>query len=314
MVLLLLSNTMLKSQSLGAPISMVKAPASVELFAPGVISTAYNERDLAISPDHQEIMYTLGTDDNSFRTIVLIKMQEGKVIQKEVAPFSGMYNDIEPFFSNDGRKVYFSSARPLHEKDTTRDYNIWYVEKVNGLWNPTAQPVSDILNTEADEFYPSVAANGNIYFTAAYPTAKGREDIFLSTFKDGEYATPISLDTSINSAKYEFNAYVSPNEDIIVFTSYGRADDLGGGDLYVSKKNAAGQWTKAKHAAAGINSPQIDYCPFIDVKTNTFYFTSNRAPVFDKQINLPDFQKILSSATNGMGNIYAVTLTQLLPK
>ena len=289
-----------------------QAPDSVSLFAPGLISTLFNERDLAVSPDQQEIMYTLGTNDNTFRAIVQVSLKGGKVVQKEIAPFSGKYSDIEPFYAPDGQRLYFSSTRPLRENDSTPDYNIWYAEKINGAWSTTAKPISEVINSEADEYYPSLAANGNLYFTAAYLTAKGREDIYLSRYQNGQYLLPESLDTNINSVKYEFNAFVSPKEDILVFTSYGRPDDLGGGDLYISTKDASGHWTKARHAAAGINSRQLDYCPFIDYQSSTFYFTSNRPPAVHDKINLAGFEKILTGPINGMGNIYAIRLDQLL--
>jgi Tol biopolymer transport system component len=292
-------------------INLSQVSDTVSLFSPGLISTHRNERDLAVSPDGKEIMYTLNTPDNRLRTIVMIKLEEGKVTQKTIAPFSGEYADIEPFYAPDGRRLYFSSSRPLHEKDSTADYNIWYAEKTGDHWNAQAKPLGEVINTEADEYYPSVGSGGNLYFTAAYPSAKGREDIFMSPYQNGSYGTPVSLDTNINSVRYEFNAYVSPAEDVIVFTSYGRPDDIGGGDLYVSTKDAAGRWTKARHMRAGINSPQIDYCPFIDFNTSTFYFTSNRPATINGTYNLSEFEEIADGILNGMGNVYAVSLQQL---
>jgi len=292
-------------------INLSAPPATAALFAPGIISTAFNERDLAVSPDQQEIMYTLGTDDNAFRAIVQIRLKDGKVKQKEIAPFSGRYSDIEPFYAPDGKKLYFSSTRPLNDKDVTPDYNIWVAEKINGEWSAEATPASFVLNSEMDEYYPSVAANGNIYFTAAYVTAKGREDIYVSRLLNGQYELPVSLDSTINSVKYEFNAYVSPKEDALVFTSYGRVDDLGGGDLYVSTKDASGHWTQARHVSAEINSPQLDYCPFIDFNTKTFYFTSNRPANVTDKIDLKELENILSGPVNGMGNIYSIQLEKL---
>jgi hypothetical protein len=287
---------------------------SVEIIAPGIISTPLNERDLAVSPDQSEIMYTLGTMDNSFRAIVLLKLKEGKVISKEIAPFSGQHTDIEPFYSPDGKKVYFSSTRPLDKNDSSTDYNIWVAEKINGSWNPEPKPVSDVINSEADEYYPAVAANGNLYFTAAYPTAIGREDIFWSACMDGQYGSPVPLDTTINSARYEFNAYVSPNEDVLVFTSYGRRDDLGGGDLYISTKDHSGRWSPARHAGAGINSSKLDYCPFIDFNTSTFYFTSNRPAPIPNKINLSELESLAGGILNGMGNIFSIRLEKLYLK
>jgi Tol biopolymer transport system component len=290
---------------------VLKATDAALPFAPGIVSTRLNERDLAVSPDGSEIMYTLGTLDNALRSIVLIKLKDGMVSSKEIAPFSGRYNDIEPFFSPDGKKVYFSSSRPLHDKDSSTDFNIWYAEKINGAWQPNPKPVSDVINSDADEFYPAVTANGNIYFTAAYTSGFGREDIFWSALIDGRYGAPYALDTVINSSKYEFNAYVSPNEDILIFSSYGRPDDLGGGDLYLSVKDLSGRWSLARHLGGGINSSTLDYCPFLDLNTSTFYFTSNRAAPITGKVSPEDFHTMADDILNGMGNIFSIRLDKL---
>jgi hypothetical protein len=38
----------------------------------------------------------------------------------------------------------------------------------------------------------------------------------------------------VNSKGYDFNAFIDPDENYIIFSSYKRPDDLGGGDLYYS--------------------------------------------------------------------------------
>lgn len=279
---------------------------TVRLFAPGVISTPFNERDLAIRPDGKELMYTLNTTDNSRRAIIVVTLDKDKVISRSIAPFSGTYPDIEPFYAPDGQRLYFSSSRPISAMDSTADYNIWYVERTADGWSPEAHALSDIINTAADEYYPSVASNGNLYYTAAYKKGVGREDIYVSILTKGAYTEPTPLNTNVNTANYEFNAFVSPAEDVLVFTSYGRQDDMGGGDLYLSTRDASGHWAKARHLDAGINSSRIDYCPFIDFQKSAFYFTSNRTEVPEGPLDLPAMEKLAGSIMNGLGNIYVV--------
>lgn len=284
---------------------------TVRLFATGVISTPFNERDLAMRPDGKELMYTLNTTDNSRRAIIMVTLDKDKVISRSIAPFSGRYADIEPFYAPDGQRVYFSSSRPVSPQDSTADYNIWYVDRTADGWSRDAYPLSPVINTEADEYYPSVASNGNLYFTAAYKSGVGREDIYVSILTQGAYTEPTPLNTHVNSANYEFNAYVSPAEDVLIFTSYGRQDDMGGGDLYLSTKDPSGHWGKARHLGSGINSPKIDYCPFIDFSKSAFYFTSNRTEVPEGPLDLPAMEKLAGSITNGLGNIYVVHIRAL---
>ncbi|MBK6902046.1 MAG: PD40 domain-containing protein [Saprospirales bacterium] len=295
------------------PIS--SAADSLELFAPGIISTPRNERDLAISPDGLEIYYTLSSPDNLVRAIVQIVQENGQWQPPQVASFSGSHGDIEPFFAPGGKRLYFSSNRPVNETDGSVDYDIWYVDRTETGWG-APQNLGPPVNTPEDEFYPSVAANGNIYFTAAYENSKGTEDIYLSVFQDGQYLDPVSLDTAINTKKYEFNAYVSPAEDLIVFSSYGRPDDLGGGDLYYSEKGDNGQWMPARHMENGINSPKLDYCPFVDDKSRNFYFSSSRrAPRSgESALVMEDLIRECEGIENGLGNIYRVGFADAFDK
>ena len=51
--------------------------------------------------------------------------------------------------------------------------------------NPTN--MGNIINSERNEFYPSIAENGNLYFTANNNDSKGKDDIYISIFKEGKY-------------------------------------------------------------------------------------------------------------------------------
>lgn len=286
-------------------------PEQLEVFGQDYISTPLYERDIAISPEGDQLIYTLGNYQQTVRSLVSLKREGDQWGDKEILSFSGKYNDIEPFFAADGSKLFFASNRPVGEDSTRTDYNIWYSELVNGKWN-NPRALDTLVNSHADEFYPSVSANGNLYFTATRTDGVGREDIFVSTYSEGRYSVPIPLDSAINTKVYEFNAYINPNEDLLIFSSYGRVDDLGGGDLYYSKKDKAGKWGDAKNLGDIINSDKLDYCPFIDIPRNNFYFTSDRSNPVEGRINtVNELVMEANKIMNGMGNIYRIHLDKL---
>ena len=286
-------------------------PDTLELFAPGIISTELYERDMAISPDGNEIMYSLGTYDQSRRCLVAIVKSDQGWGNKEVVNISGVYQDIEPFYAAEGNTLFFVSDRPMPSDTTRNDYNIWKSQRVNGAWNDPV-PLSDLINTTEGEYYPSLSRNGNLYFTATRRDGMGREDILVSRYVNGNYQQPEVLDTNINSATYEFNAYISPDEDVLIFSSYGREDDLGGGDLYYSVRNTDGSWTKAKNLGATINSDKLDYCPFVDYARGNFYFTSDRSAESRGRIeDTGELSRLANHPLNGMGNIYRIDMNKL---
>jgi len=291
-------------------------PASPRIFADGVISTVNYERDFALSPDGKELFYTLQAPKQGvFQTILYMhKDANGKWSAPEVAPFAGNYSDLEPAFSSDGQKLFFSSNRPL-QANQPKDFDIWWVEKKNGAWGEPKN-IGPPVNTNGDEYYPSITNSGNLYFTATRKNAVGKEDIFLARLEENKYQEPVALDTTINSTTYEFNAFVSPDERIIIFSSYGRKDDQGGGDLYMSIKNELGQWQKATNLG-WINSAQLDYCPFISFDKKVFFFTSDRHELKTCYPNGTNYKELLhsfSSIMNGGGNIYWMDFDRLIAK
>jgi len=270
------------------------------------ISDGLNNRDFTISPAGDEIFYSIQQRDFGISTILRLYKKNGVWSAPEVAPFSGRYNDLEAAFSPDGNRIYFVSNRPSSQTDTTDDFDIWFVNKTAGGWS---EPVHAgfVINSPKNEWYPSVARNGNIYFTAELKDGKGREDIVMCEWKDGAYLPPVTLPEAVNSKDFEYNAFVDPDEQFILFCAEGRADNLGRADIYMSKKDAKGTWLPAKHLGGGVNTKFQDYCPYVTPDKKLFFFSSNRSlnqtPFAQKQ----DYRRIssmLKSAGNGLDDIY----------
>ncbi len=297
-----------------AKISLNDPPSEPALFEPGMISSGFGERDFALSPDESELFYTIQSPLGYFQTIVYMKKDaSGRWSKPAVAAFAGMFTDLEPAFAVDGKRLYFSSNRPI-TGDKVKDFDIWYIEKINGEWSQIPVNLGAPVNTSANEFYPSVTKSGNLYYTANYKNGIGKEDIFIAKWVDGKYQEPVALDTTVNSKLDEFNAFVSPDEDFIIFTSYGRKDDMGRSDLYLSQKDISGKWKPAKHLSL-LNSNRIDFCPFVSFDRKKLFFTSERNQLkqsFDKKITLEEFKRSLSSPQNGSSDIYWISFEKVL--
>ena len=125
--------------------------------------------------------------------------------------------------------------------------------------------------------FPSVAANGNLYF-ASRKGSLGRRDIFRARREGEGFATPENLGGPINTAEDEFDAAISPGEDTLVF-SRGRA--TAGCDLHISRWEG-GTWGEPRKLGPEVNSGHGSYCPAWSPDGCWFYFTSGggegRAP------------------------------------
>lgn len=290
----------------------IQDPAEqLQLFGPSLISTDLYERDLAIHEEGNLIIYTLGDCKQQVRGLVQIRKGPDGWSDPELLNISGMDQDIEPFFDpSHPDRLYFASNRPIHGDTTRQDYNIWYSDATDGVWS-TPVALDSVINTRGQEYYPSLTSSGNLYFTATRPEGPGREDIYRSIWKDEQFSVPEPLDSNINTPYYEFNAYINPEEDLLLFSSFARPDGLGGGDLYYSKKSTNDQWSPAQNLGKPINSPFLDYCPFIDWNNNTLYFTSERTSNSKRKIqSAQDIIQLAHQIENGFGNIYKVSMNR----
>ena len=282
------------------------------VFAPGIVSNEWGNRDIAISPEGDELFYTIQYGRGLISAIMHSKKINGKWSEPDVALFSGMYNDLEPAFSADGEKLFFVSNRPLSNEGKPKDYDVWFVIKKNGAWG-NAQNIGAPVNSDKDEFYPSLTKKGDIYFTRA---VDGREeDILFCKYANNKYEDAQALPDAINSVNDEFNAFIDPDEQFIIFSIYGRNDDNGGGDLYISKKDEKGEWMKAINLKTPFNSKYLDYCPYITPDKKYFFFTSNRHSIkipFNKKQTIRSLEELLHSPLNGSDNIYWVNASVIL--
>jgi len=277
-------------------------PTTLEVFAPGRISSHHVQRDIAIAPDSAIILYTLASPERAFAAIMEVRRSEQGWSTPKVAPFSGRFMDLEPAFSPDGRWLYFSSNRPL-SGDSTQDFDLWRVPRTVQGWGKP-ENLGHPVNGPGDDFYPSLAANGNLYFTASRPDSKGNEDIYQAIWTDSGYSSPTPLGTGINSTGFEFNAFVSPDESYLIFTGYARPGGLGSGDLYISFREAGG-WSVAQSLGEGINSSKMDYCP--TVWQDALFYTTSRNPLADSATTAwptETIMQLLNGPTNGNTSIF----------
>jgi hypothetical protein len=284
------------------------------LFAKGLLTDGLSNRDFTISPNSDEIFFTLQQPRFVTSTILHLVKKNDRWGKPEVAPFSGRYRDLEAAFSPDGQTVYFSSDRPLKDSTAKKDFDIWRVKRnTNGTW---AEPenLGSMVNSAKNEFYPSITHNGSLYFTVEADYGKGREDIVVcKASATGEYSKPESLPEDINTKYDEFNAFVDPDEQFILLTSYGRPDDMGRGDLYISHKDKAGNWLPAKHLPTPLNTTSLDYCPFVTWDKKYLIFTSSR---LNNQLTngqtktYPQLKELLNNSGNGWDDIYWVRFSK----
>ncbi|UCD24013.1 MAG: PD40 domain-containing protein [Gemmatimonadota bacterium] len=226
------------------------------------------------SPDGKEFYFSRFTGGRGY-TIMVMREGENGWMEPEVAPFSGDYSEVDMFITHDGQRFFYVSKRPL-TPDGARSpgYQIWSMSRDGYGWSEPVH-LGSTVNMGPRQLYPTVAANGNLYFNSAV-SGYGEGDFFKSTYNAGSYGVPENLGDSVNSEYDETDALIAPDERFLIFTSVGRADGFGNGDLYISFRKADGTWTTAKNMGDRINTVSSEFCPMLSPDGKYFFFTSRR--------------------------------------
>jgi hypothetical protein len=212
----------------------------------------------AFSPDGKEVYWSVFPRTNEFSTrtqvILFSKLINEKWTSPELASFSGKYFDGGPFFSFDGKKLYFYSLRPLNSTSNKQtEGEIWYVEKDGETWS---KPHHLAIDMKGDKLFFSFAKNNNLYFTSGHGprgVGSGNVDVYVTRFHKDSYSKPEKLPDIINTRKYlESDVLVSPDEKYLIFFSFERPGNFGQYDLYVSFKSAD-QWSKPVNLGEEVN-------------------------------------------------------------
>ena len=279
-----------------------------EIFAPGIVSTGASEFGSTFPPNGDSFYYAISGVPKTI--IAFMEFKGNRWTKPQTASFSGVYNDWDLNLSHDGKKLYYTSNRPLVGKGEPLDNsNLWVVERSETGWSEP-RALGNNVNTDGSENYPSVTRDGTLYYFHSDKCKKRDPDVFYSKLKDGYYSKPVRLGNTVNSQYQEWDPFIASDESYIIFGSVDRPGGFGGCDLYISFHNSDGSWTPAVNMGESINSNANEFCPNVTSDGKYLFFTSRRRKndIFDpnKSITYKEKMKLINSPGNGEGDIYWV--------
>jgi len=296
---------------------------AAELLGPGVISTGLQETTAALSPDGQTL-YFLRSDFAETDDTILVSHRHGKAWSTpEVASFSGQWHDSEPAFAPDGKRLYFVSNRPVHPGDAPlvvemsgqhfSGTNLWYVERQsNGQWGEPKH-VDGALNDGAMLYNPSIAANGDIYFSAHRPDSGKLYQIYAVHPAGDGYSTPQRVELG-DISHNRMDPCIDPRGRFLLFAG-NEGDSLGSADIYIAFRQADGSWSKPEHLGGDVNTKSLENAPTLGPTFGELYVSSNR----QEDVHFPKtrdtmttLQQRLSGPLNGSRNIWRVDISDRL--
>lgn len=271
-------------------------------FAPGIIDTGLDEMAPSFSPDNKTVYFLMGS---VIPTICVSQNVGGQWQKPEVASFSGKWSDFDPALSPDGKKLFFSSNRPLPGAPDTvpnKFFEIWMVESSgNGKWGAPKHLEAPVNTGNESNYAPSVDAAGTLYVCS-----KGREghdgvESFYCKWSKDHYEQAQVL--AIPGVSHLHDPFIAANGSYVVIYS--------GHDFFVSffKKGA---WSMAQRLGPPVSVGDDIICPYVSHDGKLLYFSTNRIDGFykrDMKKPILNFDQLVNESNgvfNGRTNILMV--------
>ncbi len=175
--------------------------------------------------------------------------------------------------SQDGQWLIFTGCN-FPDGHGSCDLYISYLE--NDGWS-TPENLGSTINTEFWESAPSLSPDKrDLYFTSNRPGGYGGNDIYVThRLPNGRWSEPENLGPTINTIGDESTPFIHADNQSLYFTSSGH-QGYGGDDLFVSRKDANGKWTKPVNLGYPINTIENEGSIVISADGKTAYYASDR--------------------------------------
>ncbi len=180
-----------------------------------------------------------------------------------------------PTLTADGETLLFTR----NESGFMGDENFYRSKKVAGVWQK-AEPLEGV-NTSDNEGAESISPDGTwLVFTACNRTGDGSQgscDLYWSQEKANGWTKPAPFSNTINSSAWDSQPSISADGKSIIFSSR-RPGGKGKEDLWITRRNPNGKWTKPVNLGMPVNTGGVEQTPFFHPDGQTLYFCSDSLP------------------------------------
>jgi hypothetical protein len=242
-------------------------------FAPGIVSTGAVEINGVFRPDFREFFFARQVEGVFwlFRS-TLTGTTWSAPAALPIFPGGAPGLAVDMAYSPEGRELYFLGRFQPGMAWTEAPRDIWVTRFRDGRWT-TAETVPAPVSTDANESYPTVAADGSLYFTSNRPGGFGLADVYRAPrLGDGSFGPPVNVGSPPNSSEGEGDTFVSPGQDYLILTLL-RENGFGRGDLYVSFRAADATWSAPINLGPTINTADTEFCPMVTPDGRYLFFS-----------------------------------------
>lgn len=185
-----------------------------------------------------------------------------------------LYPEYGPVIKADESEMYFTSRRENTTGGKTDPQDGQYYEdiyisyNVNGNWTEAIK-MGPPINNDLHNAVLGLSVDGQTLFIY-----DGSGDIFSCRLLGDKWSEPVKLDKIINTLNPERSICLSADEKRLFFERDDAKDGYGGRDIYVSEKNASGEWKRPQNLGQVINTEYDEDGVFFHPDGKTLYFSS----------------------------------------
>jgi Tol biopolymer transport system component len=229
-----------------------------EIFAPGIISiNGRFEGAISFSPDLKEMYFGANNEDEETH-IYFSRLEENEwtpIVRVNFTP-EEKDEEIHPFVSPDGERVYFTPLIP-----SSPDPKIWYVNRLGNSWSNAMKLDSPINDDKV--FYLNQGKNGGLYY---FNLSKFKT--YYASDQNGEFPEVQEVDI-----EFGHHGFISPSQDYLVVTGRNKEDEnRKDNDIYVYFKGQDGIWTQPINLGDAVNSSFNEKSPSITPDGKYLFF------------------------------------------
>lgn len=237
------------------------AAETVEPWAPRNISSAKFESHAAFDPLTGDLWFVRSNPDFSGWRLFVSQCTANGWSVAHPAPISGDGVEADPWFTPDGRTLWFISSRSTDGIKRT-DTDIWRVSRnAGGAWG-TPERLPAPVNSEKYEWFPRVAPDGWLYFGSGQAGGLGKTDIWRAREENGKWVSE-NLGPTINTAKNEYEPLPTPDGKYLIVQT---------DDSYLRSTRTATGWSKGENMGTQINANGSEVGATISPSGSTLLF------------------------------------------
>jgi len=188
-------------------------------------------------------------------------------------PINTIDNEGALCISPDGKYIFFAAC---NREDGVGSCDIYWSRNTGGQWSDPVN-LGPTVNSITWDSQPSFSSDGKtLYFASKRAGGKGSSDIWKTELQpEGFWSTPENLGDSINTSQEEMAPFIHPDNRTLYFSSRGHPG-MGGFDLYYSRKDADGNWTKPVDLGYPINTYADEITLVVNARGDIAYISSDK--------------------------------------